>query len=291
MSIEGEDIRWKSADGLDLYARSYGPSDARLTVLCMHGLTRNHKDFEPMIAALPGHFRFIAVDVRGRGLSARDADAKNYSPFTYAADMAALLDYLNIYRVALIGTSMGGLMSMIMMKTMPQRIRGVVLNDVGPVFEASGLKRIAAYTSDTEPKANWDEAAAAVGKIQADTFPDFGPDNWMALARRTFRELEDGRVALDYDPAITRTISKVRPGLLTRIAMWRLFRKMTGAPLLVVRGERSDILSEKTAAEMIKRHPDAERVTVPRVGHAPILDEPEAIRVIGQFLSKVEPRA
>lgn len=291
MSLEGEDIRWTSADGLDLYARSYGPADARLTVLCMHGLTRNHKDFEPMIAALPGQFRFIAVDVRGRGLSARDSNAKHYSPATYVGDMAALLDHLKLDRVALIGTSMGGLMSMLMMKTMPKHIRGVVLNDVGPVFEASGLERIASYTSDTEPKASWDEAAAAVGKIQADTFPDFGPDDWMALARRTFRELEDGRVALDYDPAITRTIGKVRPGLLTRIALWRLFKKMTSVPLLIVRGGTSDILSEKTAAKMISRHPDADLVTVPRVGHAPILDEPEAVNAIRLFLTKLESRA
>jgi pimeloyl-ACP methyl ester carboxylesterase len=291
MSLEGEDIRWTSADGLDLYARSYGPADAPLTVLCMHGLTRNHKDFEPMIAALPGQFRFIAVDVRGRGLSARDANPKHYSPAAYVGDMAALLDHLKLDRVALIGTSMGGLMSMLMMKTMPKRIRGVVLNDVGPVFEASGLKRIASYTSDTEPKASWDEAAAAIGKIQADTFPDFGPDNWMALARRTFRELDDGRVALDYDPAITRTIGKVRPGLLTRIALWRLFKKMTGVPLLIVRGGTSDILSAKTAAKMISRHPDADLVTVPRVGHAPILDEPEAVNAIRLFLTKLESRA
>lgn len=291
MSIEGEDICWTSADGLELYARSYGPAGAPLTVLCMHGLTRNHKDFEPLIAALPGQFRFIAADVRGRGLSSRDGNPKHYSPATYVDDMAGLLDHMKLDRVALIGTSMGGLMSMLMMKTMPKRIRGVVLNDVGPAFEPSGLKRIAAYITDTEPQAGWEDAAAAVGKIQADTFPDFQPDDWMALARRTFRELEDGRVTLDYDPAITRTIGKVRPGLLTRVALWRLFKKMTGVPLLIVRGAQSDILSEKTAAKMISRHPDAELITVPRVGHAPILDEPEAVDAIRLFLTKLASRA
>ena len=285
-----EDIFYRSPDGLNLFAKRYGPADAPLTVLCMHGLTRNHKDFEPMIAALPERFQFVSVDVRGRGQSDRDPVAEHYSPATYVGDMAALLDHLKLDRVALIGTSMGGLMSMIMMKAMPQRVRGVVLNDVGPVFEKSGLDRIASYTSNTEPRAGWDEAAKAVGEVQADTFPDYGPEQWMIFARRTFRELDDGRVALDYDPAITRTVGQVRPGLLTRIAMWRLFAKMKKVPLLVVRGGTSDILSEKTAAEMVKRHPDAQLVTVPRVGHAPMLDEPEALQAIAAFLTKLEDR-
>ncbi|MEZ5985329.1 MAG: alpha/beta hydrolase [Hyphomonas sp.] len=285
-----EDIRYQSSDGLNLYAKRYGPKDAQLSVLCMHGLTRNHKDFEPMIAALPEQYQFIAVDVRGRGLSDRDKNAEHYSPVTYVGDMAALLDHLKLDRVALIGTSMGGLMSMIMMKAMPQRVRGVVLNDVGPVFEKAGLNRIAAYTSNNEPMAGWDDAARTVGEVQADIFPDYGPEEWMAFARRTYRELSDGRVALDYDPEITRTVGQVRPGLLTRIAMWKLYKDMSKSPLLLIRGETSDILSEKTATKMIKRHPDAQLVTVPRVGHAPILDEPEAVQAIRNFLANVEAR-
>ena len=195
-----DDIHYKAADGLNLYAKRYGPKDAQLSVLCMHGLTRNHKDFEPMIAALPDHYQFISVDVRGRGLSEWDQNTGHYTPVTYVGDMAALLDHLKLDRVALIGTSMGGLMSMVMMKVMPQRVSGVVLNDVGPVFEKAGLDRIAAYTSNNEPMAGWDDAARTVGEVQADIFPDYGPEQWMAFARRTYRELSDGRVALDYDP-------------------------------------------------------------------------------------------
>lgn len=285
-----EDIYYHSPDGLKLYAKRYGPADAPLSILCMHGLTRNHKDFEPMIAALPDRYQFISVDVRGRGHSDRDPNADNYSPAVYVGDMAALLDHLNIKRTTLIGTSMGGLMSMIMMKTMPERIRGVVLNDVGPVLEKSGLDRIAAYTSNTDPKAGWDEAAKAVGEVQADIFPDYGADQWMAFARRTYRELDDGRVAPDYDPAITQSVGKTRPGLLTRIAMWKLYKEMSKTPLLLIRGETSDILSAKTAAKMIKKHPEASLVTVPRVGHAPILDEPEAVEGIRNFLANIEAR-
>lgn len=286
-----QDIEYTSADGLNLYARAYGPSDARLSILCMHGLTRNHKDFEPMIAALgEGTRRFIAVDVRGRGRSDR-ADPESYSPATYIGDMARLLDTLGLTRVALIGTSMGGLMSMLMLKAMPERVLGAVLNDVGPVFERAGLARIAGYTSDTAPLPSWEAAANAVAAVQGDIFPDYGPDEFMAFARRTFRETETGEVELDYDPAITRTVGEVKPGLRMRIAMWRLYKASYKRPLLLIRGETSDILSEKTAAKMIKRHPDARLVTVPRIGHAPILDEPEAVGAIDAFLSRLEQAA
>ncbi len=285
-----DDIFYRSPDGLNLFAKRYGPDDAALTVLCMHGLTRNHKDFEPMIAALPERYQFVAVDVRGRGNSDRDPNPEHYSPALYVGDMAALLDHLKLDRVALIGTSMGGLMSMIMMKAMPQRVRGVVLNDVGPVFEKSGLDRIASYTSNVEPKAGWEDAARAVEEVQADIFPDYGPEQWMAFARRTYRELDNGSVVLDYDPAITRTVGQVRPGFLTRIAMWKLYKETTKVPLLVIRGGTSDILSERTAAKMVKRHPEAQLAIVPRVGHAPILDEPEAVHAITRFLAHVEAR-
>lgn len=285
-----DEIFYRSPDGLNLFAKRYGPDDAPLTILCMHGLTRNHKDFEPMIEALPDRYQFVAVDVRGRGKSDRDPNPEHYSPALYVADMAALLDHLKLDRVALIGTSMGGLMSMIMMKAMPQRVRGVVLNDVGPVFEKSGLDRIASYTSNVEPKAGWEDAARAVGEVQADIFPDYGPEQWMAFARRTYRELDNGSVVLDYDPAITRTVGQVRPGLLTRIAMWKLYKETAKVPLLVVRGETSDILSERTAEKMLKRHPDAQLAIVPRVGHAPILEEPEAVQAITRFLAHVEAR-
>ncbi|MCA8900563.1 MAG: alpha/beta hydrolase [Hyphomonas sp.] len=286
-----EDIYYTSPDGLTLFARRYGPENAPLTALCMHGLTRNHKDFEPLIEALDGRYQFIAVDQRGRGQSDRDPVAERYTPQTYVGDMKALLDRLGLQKVVLIGTSMGGLMSMIMMRTMPARIRGVVLNDVGPVFEQEGLNRIASYVNTVAPIENWEKAAESVGKVQSYVFPKYTPEQWMAFARRTYRELEDGRVVLDYDPAITQTVGQVRPSLLTRFAMWRLYGGMKKAPLLIVRGETSDILSDKTAQKMLKRHPDAQLVTVPEVGHAPILDEPEAVSAISDFLQRLEASA
>lgn len=291
MTPAGEDFVWSSADGLSLYAKSYGPASAPLSVLCIHGLTRNHKDFEPMIAALPGHYRFVAVDVRGRGRSAHDPEHKNYNPAIYAKDMGLLLDKLGIRRAVLIGTSMGGLISLMMMRRTPKRIAGVVLNDVGPVVEKTGIARIAGYAGKVQPVTDWQSAAAAVKTIQGQAFPDMPEERWMDFARRTYKELPNGEVVLDYDPNIARSLGKVKPGAVTNFALWRMFGGLKKAPLLVVRGAKSDILSEKTAQEMVRRHPDARLATVPRVGHAPILDEPEAVSAISDFLARLESKA
>lgn len=282
--MQTTDITYTSADGLALFAKSYGPPDAKLNVLCMHGLTRNHKDFEPMIAKLPTAYRYIAVDVRGRGQSARDPNPENYTPAIYADDMQRLLDHLEIKKAALIGTSMGGLMSMVMAKNMPQRISGIILNDVGPELDQVGLDRIACYAGKVEPVKGWLAASETTRQSQQAVFPSYKSEDWLAFAKRTYRELGNGKVILDYDPAITRTVQDVKPGLKTRILMWRLFTKMKPMPLLIIRGETSDILSPKTAARMLKRHPNATLLTVKGVGHAPLLDEPEAITAISEFL-------
>jgi pimeloyl-ACP methyl ester carboxylesterase len=289
--MTGTDIQWTSADGLSLYAKSYGPEDARLTVLCLHGLTRNHQDFEPMIAALPAHYRFIAVDVRGRGKSAHDPQPDNYDPRIYAKDMGGLLDKLGLARVALIGTSMGGLISILMIRTMKERVAGIVLNDVGPVVEKDGIARIASYAGKVRPVTGWESAADAVKTIQGAAFPDMPEERWMDFARRTYKELPGGEVVLDYDPNIARSLGKVKPGALTNFFLWRVFGATKKAPLLVVRGEMSDILSARTAELMVKRHPDARLATVPRVGHAPILDEPQAVSAITDFLARLEAKA
>lgn len=291
MTLDGTGINWTSADGLTLFAKAYGPEDARLNVLCIHGLTRNHQDFEPMIAALPRHHRYIAVDVRGRGRSAYDPQPENYKPPVYAKDMFALLDTLGIQRTVLIGTSMGGLISLLMMRAAPKRVAGLVLNDVGPVVEKAGLARIASYAGKVAPVTGWESAAAAVKTLQGSVFPDMPEERWMDFARRTYKELPSGEVVLAYDPGIAASLGKVKPGAVTNFIMWRMFGASKKAPLLVVRGETSDILSAETAEEMVRRHPDARLATVPRTGHAPILDEPQAVSAITEFLDRLEAKA
>lgn len=286
-----DDIRYRSADGLSLYAKSYGPANAGLTVLCMHGLTRNHKDFEPMIDALQAEgvqCRFIAVDVRGRANSDCDSKPENYAPPVYAQDMITLLDHLGVDKAILVGTSMGGIMSMFMMSMIPDRILGVVLNDIGPELEQRGLDRIAGYVGGNEPKASYEEAAQAVADVQTPAFPDFGPDDWLAFAKRTYRMRNDGRVELDHDPEISRTIGDVTPTQEIKAAMWQLFERMKPVPLLLIRGALTDLLSADVAEKMVELHGNAKLVTVPRVGHAPGLDEAEAVSAIKTFLANVE---
>lgn len=283
--MTGDDIFYTSDDGLRLFAKCYGAADAATTVLCMHGLTRNHKDFEPMISALSSSCRFICVDVRGRGNSDWDDNPQNYTPMKYAEDMITLLDAMKLQKVVLIGTSMGGIISMFLMKMIPERILGVVLNDVGPVVDPAGLRRISTYASAPKSVASWDAAAEAIAASQEIVYPDYTQEDWMAFARRTYREDEDGMIAPDYDPAIMNLFSPKRPGFLVRLAAWKLFSAMKARPLLILRGETSDVLAKKTARRMIKRHKNAKMFTVPRVGHAPILDETVAAMAIEAFLS------
>lgn len=287
----GTEFSWTSEDGLELFAKSYGPESAGLTVLCLHGLTRNHKDFEPMIAALPDKYRYVAVDVRGRGRSGYDPEPKNYAPPVYAKDMLRLIDTLGLKKVALIGTSMGGLISILMIRAAPDRVAGIVLNDVGPAVDKAGIARIASYAGKMPPVTDWASAAAAVKSVNGPIFPHYTDDQWMGVARRTYRETPDGKVQPDYDPNIAQSLGKVKPGPLTDFFLWRVFGVTKKAPLLVVRGETSDILSPKTADLMIRRHPDARLVTVPGVGHAPFLDEPEAAAGITDFLARLETTA
>ena len=277
------DIYYQSTDGLRLYAADYGPEDAPLTVLCMHGLTRNHKDFEPLIRQLDLPCRFISVDVRGRGASDRDPN-RAYSPDVYVGDMITLLDKLGIGKVVLIGTSMGGVMAMIMSQALTDHVSGIVLNDVGPVVNPAGLKRIAGYTSGVRAFPDWQAAADAIRASQQTIFPDFTEADWMNFARQTCRETGDGQVAFDYDPAITENMPASGPGWRVNFMMWRLFGRMKHIPLLTIRGAHSDILTEATAKRMCRRHKTCRLVTVPDRGHTPMLSEPVAVSAITEFL-------
>lgn len=281
-----EDIWYESRDGLKLYAKSYGDPNAPVTALCMHGLTRNHRDFEPMISGLGDGYRFIAVDQRGRGNSAYDPNPASYTLPTYVGDMLTLLDKLGLQKVVLIGTSMGGLMSMVMMKVAPERVRGIVLNDVGPTIERAGLERIAGYVGGSPAVDSWEIAAEATARVQSSAFPDFTPDDWMEFSKRTWKQQDDGKVVLAYDTAISDSLKAVKVRWRDRFLAWRLYSMLKKVPVLIVRGELSDLFSDRTARRMVSRHPDAKLVTVPRVGHAPILDEPAVLPEIKAFLDR-----
>lgn len=278
-----EQHRYRSACGtLDLFARIY-PGDGP-TLLLMHGLTRNGADFEPLVAHLDPKYRLIVPDQRGRGLSDHDPVPANYRPGIYSADMFALLDGIGVDHAGLIGTSMGGLMAMIMAATQPERVTGIVLNDVGPKLEATGIARIQSYVGPTGAPAGWDSAAAICAAINGEAFPGFGPDDWLAFARRTCHEDEQGQVRFAYDPAIAQSISGDTPATVPP-DLWPLWDSIAALPVLVVRGAISDLLAPATVRAMAARHagPFA-AVDVPGRGHAPLLDEPVAIAAIADFL-------
>ena len=275
--------RYKSACGqLELFARDY-PGDGP-PLLLMHGLTRNSGDFEPLARHLAGRYRLIVPDQRGRGLSQEDPDA-NYRPDVYAGDMFALLRSLNVERPGLIGTSMGGLMAMVMNAMQPGSFPAIVFNDVGPVLDPSGLARIGSYVGGGEPFPDWDAAAAASSAINRDAFPDFTDADWQAWARRTCRTLPDGRIAFAYDPAIADGFADI--GKEPQPDLWPLWDGLGKTPVLVIRGALSDLLSPDTVREMRQRHQGPfVHVDVPDRGHAPMLDEPVALAAILDFLGE-----
>ncbi len=284
------DRRWTSPDGLALHARDYaaasGPS--RAPVVCIHGLTRNARDFEdlaPRLAA--GGRRVLALDVRGRGGSAFDPQPQRYAPATYASDVLALLDALAISRAVFIGTSMGGLITLVVAALRPAAIAAAVLNDIGPEIAPEGLARLATYVGLGGPAPDWDAAADYARRLNLAAFPHYGPDDWMRFARRLFTE-KNGAIVLDYDPAISQAFKRPEPAPGEAPPpppdLWPLFAALAQRPLLTIRGETSDILSPDIARRMREAAPDMAYVQITGVGHAPMLDEPEALAAIHALL-------
>jgi pimeloyl-ACP methyl ester carboxylesterase len=283
-------ITYTSTDGLTLYARDYAGSGgaARLPVICIHGLTRNSSDFDevaPRIAALGR--RVLALDVRGRGHSARDPNPDNYTPSIYAGDVAKLMNDLGIARAVFIGTSMGGLITMTLAARHLDKVAAAVLNDIGPVISEKGLARIAGYTGQCAAVASWRDAANYVRDINACAFPGIPDDEWDKWARRAFEPDEQGQLVPRYDPniAVALQTGKLKPtSLPARMAFRHLARKR---PTLLVRGALSDLVEPAQASWMKKTAPDMQYVEVPDVGHAPMLTEPGAWEAIRTFLTQV----
>jgi pimeloyl-ACP methyl ester carboxylesterase len=282
------EISFSSASGnLWLHAEIQGPENAPLTVLCLHGLTRNVADFEFIAGHLSARYRVIAADQRGRGKSQWDPETANYRPTTYVADMFALLDHLAIERVAVIGTSMGGIMAMIMGAMQPARLAGLVLNDIGPEVPASGMNRLRRTLNDRKPSATWADAAVQARRLNEMAFPDYGEDQWAAFARRTYVEDRDGRPVAAFDPAILEGLNETDPSAVPP-DLWAQWQLLGAIPILAIRGAVSDIISAETLSSMAARHPNLTAVTVANRGHAPMLDEPAAVAAIDEFLKRLE---
>ncbi|MDE2163033.1 MAG: alpha/beta hydrolase [Alphaproteobacteria bacterium] len=272
--------------GIRLFVRTYHGTGSQLPVFCLHGLTRNAADFDGVAPFIASHGRTVhAMDVRGRGRSDHDSDPSHYRPDIYATDVLRVLDELAVRKAVFIGTSMGGIITMLLAAQAPERIEAAVLNDVGPALEADGLARIGSYAGQVGPYASWQALTEVIKATQAVAFPRATEEFWRTFARRVARERPDGSVVLDYDPAIAEVFKQptgAAPGVLDA-----LFATLARKPILLLRGTLSDILSPKGVDAMRRLDPDLQVVEVPNVGHAPTLDEPAARDAIQAFLSRI----
>lgn len=286
------DAFWQAPDGLRLHYRDY-PARAgdggRPPIVCLPGLTRNARDFATLAERLSEGWRVICPDMRGRGDSDYSKNSATYNPVHYVQDVNALFDHIRIDRFVVIGTSLGGLMAMILALVDARRIAGVVLNDVGPVIEAAGLERIRDYVGLARSFPTWMHAARALEEEHGASFPEFSPVDWLAMAKRVMVLGQNGRIVYDYDVKIAEPFEKPgdTSGGEAGVDLWPGYLALAGRPLLLVRGGLSDLLSVGTLGEMQGRIPEAEAVTVPRVGHAPTLDEAEVVEAIERLLGQV----
>ncbi|PSJ39571.1 alpha/beta fold hydrolase [Allosphingosinicella deserti] len=277
---------WSSSDGLRLHYRDYAGDGSRAPILCIPGLTRNARDFEGVADRLAGSRRVICVELRGRGQSDYSKDVARYAPLVYAEDVEALLAELDLGRFVPFGTSLGGLLTMFLALRDRTRIAGALINDIGPVLEPRGLETIRSYVGKSQTWPTWLHAARALCEAQGDRYPDWALEDWLVYAKRLCKLTPNGRIMFDYDMRIAEPFRV--PGAETGIDLWPAFRALAGRPSLVLRGELTDLLSARTVARMVEENPDMEAVTVPRVGHAPTLDEPEAQAAIDRLLFRVD---
>jgi pimeloyl-ACP methyl ester carboxylesterase len=278
-------------DGRKLHVRDYGPRNGvALPVVCLPGLTRTSADFDALATVLAVHAerprRVLALDYRGRGLSEHDRNPDNYNVLVEAADVLSVLTALGVGSAVFVGTSRGGILTMILAAQRPTSISGAVLNDIGPVVEPKGLIRIKGYVGKLPQAKSFEEAADILRWLFSAQFPKFTADDWLADASRTFRA-HDGRLIPTYDPALAKTLEGVdveRPPP----ALWNEFAALGRVPVMVIRGANSDILSGLTVEAMQARHPRLTAIEIPDEGHPPQLSGPDLTGRIAAFVASCE---
>ena len=295
--------RYTSDDGLSLYFRDYGSKDAPDTILCLPGLTRNGRDFHELALRLAGRYRVLCADPRGRGLSDRDPDWRNYTIPTYMPDLNRMMDVAGVTRAIFLGTSMGGLMSMTRAYQRPESVRAIILNDIGPEADPEGIRRILRYVGRRAPVNSWSEAVDQLRNTYTIALPDRPREFWEHRVGLSYREGADGRPEIDMDLRIGDAIRRSVRILvfLKLLRALRLVKRVQGVPIdawdsfravdmpcLVMRGERSDILSEEIVERMKMIKPDLQVATIRGIGHSPYIEGPEMLGAIDAFLAGLD---
>ena len=280
-----ENRYWWSNDGVRLHYRDYAGDTARPPIVCLPGLTRNARDYDALARRLAPDWRVVSVDLRGRGESGYAKDPMSYVPLTYVQDIEGLLGELGVARYIAFGTSLGGIVSMLLAGTARESVAGVLLNDVGPDIMPQGLSRIRGYVGKSSSWPTWLHAARAVADGNSDAYPGFALEDWLEMAKRLYRLNSAGRIVLDYDMKIAEPFRV--PGNEAGPDMWQALARLRNVPTLIVRGDRSDVLSSATAERMLGALDHAELVTIPDVGHAPTLHEEAAVAGIDRLLTRV----
>jgi pimeloyl-ACP methyl ester carboxylesterase len=280
---------WHTAtDGTRLFAREVGPLDNdRVPLLCLPGLTRNSRDFEPVFETFGMSRRVIAMDFRGRGKSAYAADPLTYRADVELQDSLGFLDALQIERVAVLGTSRGGIVGMLMAAVAKPRLAGLCLNDVGCKLEAAGLLRIMGYVGTAQKYKTWNEVALKTAQ-SAVGFSGVSPKSWLKLVKRIYLQTESG-IVQNYDLGLAETMPSVETVSTGKVPeLWGLLPALADVPFAVLRGDGSDLLSAGTVARMLVSLPHLVATPVVGRGHVPFLDEPESMAAIHAWLAKVD---
>ncbi len=289
-----EEVTFTSRDGLKLYSRYYAASGAiGRPVLCLPGLTRNSRDFHDLATFLSSHPSrprdVWCPDYRGRGSSDYDKDWRNYSPFVELLDVLDLMAISDLHEVGIVGTSRGGIIAMLMAVMRPTAMAALVMNDIGPVIETTGLARIMGYAGKIPVPADWDEASELVRSMNKRFFTNLTDDDWRKLARQLFND-KGGLPGPAYDNNISSALSEIE--ITQKLPeMWSQFEALKHVPVMVLRGENSDLLSTRTVEEMAKRHPRLTAVTIHAQGHAPLLTDRFSMGIIADFLRETDPDA
>jgi pimeloyl-ACP methyl ester carboxylesterase len=278
-------------DGLRLHVREYGVSNAPdLPVVCLPGLTRTTADFDVLAPALANDGRrVIAIDSRGRGLSGYDSNPENYNLVVELGDVVTVLTALEIRQAVFVGSSRGGLLTMLLGVAHPAMIAGAMLHDIGPVIEPEGLARIKSYVGKLPRPRSFADGAEILRRLFDAQFPNLTAEQWLASAKRTWKTDADGALVPTYDVRLASTLATldVEQPL---PSLWNEFDALAGVPILVIRGAKSDILSATTVEAMRARHPGLRAIEVANQGHVPLLDA-SLIGPIAAFIVNCDARA